>query len=872
MARRLLAECFGCLQIRVQTRWGLSAPIAPNRGRPQGASSSPEASKPAQEPILRLRETSTAAYITSMGRRVEAFAYVDDGEHYWQGMRDLQTIINELGVSSHATGIGFAWSKFSAYSTGWDTALDGHGGDMEGVHADRIEARGWNIWGGGLCPAAIPRSNLDDVEKLLGKRGTITDKHSLAAADTLVKIAKIRKGLMARRCSWDEISEALQVIVQGVLCYAPLVGTPSPSALHVEDQAFQRMVLQDMRVRNTVESASLLAPVSAGGVQCPSLIECNVTAVARDLLILLCGSTPCAQLARDALRQSMQGAPPRDAKQGLVARACDFLAGYGLYVTCSTDRCVSRILDALQTEERIHGHTLQGRFSHTAFACSRKFSRVGELAICVRRAVAGLRSAGIPASEWHVHPEQWSQHISEACGVPLQQIIAAAAIAYRHSQQDWATEVAIFSPGSAPVIAEDWEAVAWEQPWAPRADPRSRWLDRIQPSWASPSQDVVLFGDGGFSPRTGATFSGQARAFGRGDEYWQHTDPISDPIAARLPPRYGFEEPTIHAAEVCGLVGSLQWRSPGAWHLFVGDRSALFHLMHKLQAQPPCNILYGCCITMESRLYHIMQELSAQWKGDALEPAWRINQRIHPEGWRIQSHPEDQRDKPKWLSKIAFQASGVVGVDIKSHQGDMQLPNAACVHGNHTQDVMCDSVRGNPRPAGVRLPSGGTFCFITRDGHMVTRAIADANRVRLREEATRKWVGRAVQGKIASCHTQLYAPTMDLRLFTACKVHTRWACLRLPSDRSDVVDLSRILYRSIRAVGGGWTEWQHSDGKWQQGGQNGNRVDSTPTSGKPTPASPRPEYAHYAHNHQALQGTLSWVAPTWLQCRLKSKQ
>ena len=142
----------------------------------------------------------------------------------------------------------------------------------------------------------------------------------------------------------------------------------------------------------------------------------------------------------------------------------------------------------------------------------------------------------------------------------------------------------------------------------------------------------------------------------------------------------------------------------------------------------------------------------------------------------------------------------------------MQLPNAACVHGNHTQDVMCDSVRGNPRPAGVRLPSGGTFCFITRDGHMVTRAIADANRVRLREEATRKWVGRAVQGKIASCHTQLYAPTMDLRLFTACKVHTRWACLRLPSDRSDVVDLSRILYRSIRAVGGGWTEWQHSDG------------------------------------------------------------
>ena len=53
-ARRLVFEAFEGMQVQVETRWGYTQPITMTRV------TAPEISKPAQEPILRLRDNSPA--------------------------------------------------------------------------------------------------------------------------------------------------------------------------------------------------------------------------------------------------------------------------------------------------------------------------------------------------------------------------------------------------------------------------------------------------------------------------------------------------------------------------------------------------------------------------------------------------------------------------------------------------------------------------------------------------------------------------------------------------------------------------------------------------------------------------------------------
>ena len=87
------AEAFSGLFIVIDTRWGLTSPIVPNRGFVQGSVSGSEQAKPAQSPILALRAASKAFYLTHRGRKVHAAGFVDDTEHYGGGALDLATIL-----------------------------------------------------------------------------------------------------------------------------------------------------------------------------------------------------------------------------------------------------------------------------------------------------------------------------------------------------------------------------------------------------------------------------------------------------------------------------------------------------------------------------------------------------------------------------------------------------------------------------------------------------------------------------------------------------------------------------------------------------------------------------------------------------------
>ena len=219
-ARRLYQEAFQGLRIHVDTAWGPSEEVRCDRGVPQGAVSSPELSKPAQDPLLRLRERSSACYITSAGRRVAVAGFVDDTEHYAQGVWQLPQLLRDLHDGSKLTGVGYAWDKFSVLCTDWE--------DMLG-----------SPWSGGTRSETLPRAREHDPEKLLGKRGTFADHNTLAAEDLQDKLDNLCRRLSTRRMSWDELIMSAQFFGVGHINYAPLIGIPPPVHLHRHDTAVQ---------------------------------------------------------------------------------------------------------------------------------------------------------------------------------------------------------------------------------------------------------------------------------------------------------------------------------------------------------------------------------------------------------------------------------------------------------------------------------------------------------------------------------------------------------------------------------------------------------------------------------------------------------
>ena len=124
-----------------------------------------------------------------------------------------------------------------------------------------------------------------------------------------------------------------QMIARGIVGYAPMVGTPQPKDLYVEDTAFYHSVQTALGTRQTAERSSLTAVRSVGGLQLPSVVEAVVSGVADEVLYLLNGNTTASKIARHTFKESMYERPDEvDTTFGLVNRALTFPAGYGIYV------------------------------------------------------------------------------------------------------------------------------------------------------------------------------------------------------------------------------------------------------------------------------------------------------------------------------------------------------------------------------------------------------------------------------------------------------------------------------------------------------------------------------------------------------------
>ena len=277
--RDSLHEILHIIQLHMQTRWGNTDPINVSRGAPQGSVNGPDASKPAQDTILRMRELGKQAYITSKGVPVKCSAYVDDAEHYGAGAAQLRPIMDDLSLGGAATGIGFAWNKFSAYENDWDEYCNAPAGVTDGMTKEGIAVTGYDIWQGGTIHETVPRAFANTEEKLLGKRGCIRDRHTIAREETIRTLANTRNHIRQKHASWDEVAAFAHMMVRGIIAYCPLVGIPHPSYLHNEDRALQRLLVNRMGIRNTAERGSLLAPREDRGIQITSVVESTIASV-----------------------------------------------------------------------------------------------------------------------------------------------------------------------------------------------------------------------------------------------------------------------------------------------------------------------------------------------------------------------------------------------------------------------------------------------------------------------------------------------------------------------------------------------------------------------------------------------------------------
>ena len=131
------------------------------------------------------------------------------------------------------------------------------------------------------------------------------DRHSLASQDLVEKLAAVRQRIACKCCSWDEGLAMIQMIIGGVLSYAPLIGIPPPVALHQEDATLHRLLLSSLGTRTTAEHVSLSASRKVGGLGVPLLTDLLLAAVAADIIVLLSGTAPASLVARDTLRQAL---------------------------------------------------------------------------------------------------------------------------------------------------------------------------------------------------------------------------------------------------------------------------------------------------------------------------------------------------------------------------------------------------------------------------------------------------------------------------------------------------------------------------------------------------------------------------------------
>lgn len=110
------------------------------------------------------------------------------------------------------------------------------------------------------------------------------------------------------------------------------------------------------------------------------------------------------------------------------------------------------------------------------------------------------------------------------------------------------------------------------------------------------------------------------------------------------------------------------------------------------------------------------------------KPSWKLHSGAYASLWNLRA-PSHPTEEDKQLAKVAINAFGLTGVDIKSHQsGPRRDPTETIAQCNDAQDKWCELARPLPRPADIRIPSSPPFAYLTVEGKMITSPPAHAAR------------------------------------------------------------------------------------------------------------------------------------------------
>ena len=173
---------------------------------------------------------------------------------------------------------------------------------------------------------------------------------------------------------------------------------------------------------------------------------------------------------------------------------------------------MSRLLDALAEEDDAIPHPLIGPFDNNVFRKSQEYSLVGYYANTLRLAYTSIQALHT-AQTALLPPNAWGKVLPTGSRLKPALCARLAKRALAQSALEWQTECSLSKVPHLPDLREDWGPSAWLETPEPASDARSRHLDQVAPLPLN-HQYIGLFGDGGFDPVCGATFSTEACCFG----------------------------------------------------------------------------------------------------------------------------------------------------------------------------------------------------------------------------------------------------------------------------------------------------------------------------------------------------------------------
>ena len=150
-----------------------------------------------------------------------------------------------------------------------------------------------------------------------------------------------------------------------------------------------------------------------------------------------------------------------------------------------------------------------------------------------------------------------------------------------------------------------------------------------------------------------------------------------------------------------------------------------------------------------------------------------------------------------------------------THQTKTTITYPAITLGNDCQDRNCEITR-LPTMYDIMVPSGWPFVFISREGRMVIGATNEFVRGFLKHQLFKEFIAKNVQGRVAKLKETLYKHTLNIKAFISCSIPPHLEHFLLAEDNAQATDLSGIVFRMQRAIGGLLIEHMRTDEGFHQ--------------------------------------------------------